>query len=261
MSNDRNPRWARNIESVFKKLNIFTIDDLEMLTEKTKLEIIPVLERYIDKNKLKQENETYTYISTPTTTTKSKNVKERNPAYEMHTLPFKVVRPRTTFVKNLNELDGFVDYFFATPTTKKKIKNIFKVLKQTQNYGEKRLLQVLKKNDLTIEKYNYYKEEISKNGLVNLVGDSTKEPGEIYYFFKEYYLSPKGLSLDEARELGIKRFENLIKIHLNRGKITSSKTMYRWLLEEYSETQIVKYRMLNFSKFDMGSIEYEDKRV
>ena len=261
MSNDRNPNWARNIESVFKKLNIFTIEDLEMLTEKTKLEIIPVLERYIEKNKLKQENETYTYIYKSATEKKPKVKKEKDPSYEMHTLPFKVVRPRTTFVKNLNELDGFVDYFFATPKIKKRIKTIFKILKETQNYGEKRLLQVLQKNDLTIEKYNYYKNEISQNGLVNLVGESTKEPGEIYYFFKEYYLSPKGLSIDDARELGIKRFENLIKIHLNRCKITSAKTMYRWLLEEYTESQIAKFRMLNFSKFDMNSIDYEDKRV
>ena len=74
-------------------------------------------------------------------------------------------------------------------------------------------------------------------------------------------LQAKGLSIDDARELCIKRFENLIKIHLNRCKITSAKTMYRWLLDEYTESQIAKFRMLNFSKFDMNSIEYDNKRV
>ncbi len=251
--------WIKNIETVIKKLNIFTEEDIERLTGKPKTEIIPVLESLVNKRILKYENNTYTYI--PQIISQPKKKKERNPAYEMHTLPFKVVRPRQTFVKNLNELDGFVDYFFATPATKKRIKTIFKILKQTQNYGEKRLLQVLKKNNLTLDTYNYYKEEISKNGLVNILGESTKEPGEIYYFFKEYYLSPKGLSIDEARELGIQRFENLIKIHLNRGKITSANIMYKWLLEEYPESRIAKFRLLNFSKFDMESIEYEDKRV
>lgn len=253
-----NKVWQRNMESVIKKLNIFTLEDIEILTEKSKIDIIPVLEKFIDKKILKYENGAYTYIKT---TVPKKEKKERNPAYEMHTLPFKVVRPRETFVKNLNELDGFVDYFFATPVTKKKIKGIFKLLKETQNYGEKRLLQILKKHDISLKTYNYYKKEISQNGLVNLIGEPNHEPGEIYYFFKEYYLSPKGLTTDEARELAIQRFEKLIKIHLNRCKITGSGTMYKWLQSEYSDRQIERYRMLNFSKFDMDTIEYEDKRV
>lgn len=103
----------------------------------------------------------------------------------MHTLPFKVVRPRETFVKNLNELDGFVDYFFATPVTKKKIKGIFKLLKETQNYGEKRLLQILKKHDISLKTYNYYKKEISQmydKALSGLVQRPKRQEGLEYNY-------------------------------------------------------------------------------
>ena len=52
----------RNIETIAKKLNIFTLDDIEVLTEKPKIEILAVLEILVSKKRLKYENETYIYI-------------------------------------------------------------------------------------------------------------------------------------------------------------------------------------------------------
>lgn len=131
---------------------------------------------------------------------------------------------------------------------------MFRILKETQGKSDNALKLALKKERITLVKYTRFKNEISKNGLVNLVGAKTKEPGEIYYFFKEYYLSPKQYSLAEARELAIQRFERLIKIKINRAKITTAKTMFRWMRKEFSKKQIEKLRNINFSKFDTEKI-------
>ena len=53
---------TKNIKTIAKKLNIFTLDDIEVLTGKTKIEILPVLEILVSKKRLKYENETYIYI-------------------------------------------------------------------------------------------------------------------------------------------------------------------------------------------------------
>ena len=106
-------------------------------------------------------------------------------------------------------------------------------------------------------KYLKYKREISENGLVNLVGSSTREPGEIYYFFKEYYLSPKQLTIIDARELAIQRFERLIKMRINRNRVTRAKVMLRWVQQEYTPEQIEKFRNINFSEFDTEKIFQE----
>lgn len=103
---------------------------------------------------------------------------------------------------------------------------------------------------MPLSSYKRYKREIEENGLVNLVGDSMQEPREIFYFFKEYYLSLKGLSAIETRELAIQRFERLIKMHLNRSKITHHDTMLKWLQQEYSKEEIKKLREYNYSEFD-----------
>lgn len=124
------------------------------------------------------------------------------------------------------------------------------MLKETQGLRGSKLSQVLKKHEMSIKAYRRYKKEICQNGLVNLVGNDSAEPGEIYYFFKEYYLSPKKLNIDEARELAIQRFERLIKMQLNRGKITTAWTMYKRLKQEYTIEQIEKFRNYNFSEFD-----------
>ena len=58
------------------------------------------------------------------------------------------------------------------------------------------------------------------------------------------------MTSEEARELAIQRFERLIKIRLNRSKITNERTMRKWLNMEYSQEQIKKFREYNFSEFD-----------
>lgn len=112
----------------------------------------------------------------------------------------------------------------------------------------------MKKENITYTKYTRFKNEISKNGLANLVGTETREPGEIYYFFKEYYLSPKQYTAVEARELAIQRLERLIKIKINRAKVTTAKTMLRWVHKEFYQKRIEKLRNINFSKFDTEKI-------
>ena len=41
------------IETIAKKMNIFSLNDIEVLLEKNKVEIIPILEKMVNKNKLK----------------------------------------------------------------------------------------------------------------------------------------------------------------------------------------------------------------
>lgn len=240
----------KNIETAIKKLSIFTLSDLEILLEKSKIEIIPILEKMISKHIIKDNGDSYTYIPA-SNKSKVKHTQSANTYESLHKmLPFRVKKPKEIFLRNINELDGFVDYFFAPPSVKVNIKNMFKILKQTQGKSGKALDIALKNANISLSKYTRFKNEISKNGLVNLVGSETREPGEIYYFFKEYYLSPKQYTIVEARELAIQRFERLIKIKINRAKITSAKTMSNWIHKEYSKKQIKKFRNINFSQFD-----------
>lgn len=243
----------KNIETAVKKLNIFTVSELEVLLKKPKLEIIPVLEKLVSRNIIRDNGDSYIYLPLQNKT-KTKSRKEYDYESEHKMLPFQVKKFKEVHLKNINELDGFVDYFFAPPDVKNDIKNMFRILKETQGKSDNALKLALKKENITLAKYTRFKNEISKNGLVNLVGAKTKEPGEIYYFFKEYYLSPKQYSLAESRELAIQRFERLIKIKINRAKITTAKTMFRWVRKEFSKKQIEKLRNINFSKFDTEKI-------
>lgn len=245
----------KNIEIAVTKLNIFTVEDLEILLEKSKIEIIPILEKLTSKNIIRDNGDSYIYI--PQISKSKEKTIESDSDCMRHMLPFQVKKPKEVFPKYINELDGFIDYFFAPPEIKQNIKDMFKLLKQTQGMNERELKKTLKTANITLNKYNKFKYEISRNGLINLVGSETREPGEIYYFFKEYYLSPKQYSLSEARELAIQRFERLIKIKINRAKVSSAKTYIRWVKKEYSDNKIEKFRNLNFSRFDTEKFFHE----
>ncbi len=240
----------RQIETLAKKLNNFTLSDVEILVEKPKMDIIPMLEQMVNKGRLKCENEVYTYVPKELKCTNKKHSGSTDINSTIHSLPFKPFKPKETFVRNINELDGFVDYFFATPPIKERIKKMFKILKDSHGMKGTKLKTFLAENKISMERYLKYKREISENGLVNLVGSSTREPGEIYYFFKEYYLSPKQLSIVDAKELAIRRFERLIKMRINRNRVTNAKVMLRWVQQEYTPEQIEKFRNINFSEFD-----------
>ena len=246
---------TKNIETISKKLNIFTLDDIEVLTEKPKIEILPVLEILVSKKRLKYENETYIYI--PRTVQQKTQKAENKTESFIHSLPFRPDKPKKVFLKNINQLDGFVDYFFATKSIKDRIKRIFTTLKQAQGLKGEALYKILRENNMPFKSYLKYKKEIAQNGLVNLLSPYMQEPGEIFYFYKQYYLSPKKLCRDDARELAIQRFEKLIKMHLNRGKITSAETMDKWLKKEYTKEQIKKFREINYSEFDAENMYKE----
>ena len=247
----------RQIETLAKKLNNFTLSDVEILVEKPKMDIIPMLEQMVNKGRLKCENEVYTYVPKELKCTNKKYSGSTDINSTIHSLPFKPFKPKETFVRNINELDGFVDFFFAPPNIKEKIKRIFKILKASHGLKGNKLKTFLAENKMCMDSYIKYKREIAENGLINLVGNSSKEPGEIYYFFKEYYLSPKQLTSVDARELAIQRFERLIKMKINRKRVTRAKVMLRWVKKEYTAEQIEKFRNINYSEFDTEKLFHE----
>lgn len=246
----------KQIEIIAKKLNIFTLDDIETLLEKSKLELIPSLEYLISKKILKNEDNCYIYIPPKTKTLKNEQA-DNNQDSLIHCLPFRPKRPKEIYLRNINEMDGFVDYFFAPQYVKDRIKMMFKVIKEAQGKKGNKLKEILDKNNVSMDRFKKYKYEFTNNGLVNVLGKTTQEPGEIFYFYKEYYLSPKQLSSNDAWELAIQRFEKLIKLRLNRSKITPPKTMYGWLKQEYTTEQIEKFRNYNFSEFDTEKLFHE----
>lgn len=246
----------RQIEIVAKKLSIFTFNDLEVLLEKSKLELIPSLEFLVSKNILKHEDNSYIFIPPKIKVNKSQESNNQENSL-IHCLPFKTKKPKEVYLRNINEMDGFVDYFFAPQYVKNRIKTMFKVIKEAQGKKGNKLKEILDKNNVSMWQYKKYKYEFTNNGLVNVLGTSIQEPGEIFYFYKEYYLSPKQLSSNEAWELAIQRFEKLIKLRLNRSKITPPKTMYGWLKQEYTTKQIEKFRNYNFSEFDTEKLFHE----
>lgn len=246
----------KQIEIIAKKLNIFTLDDIEVLLEKSKLELIPCLEYLISKKILKNDGNCYIYITPKIKSIKNEQV-DNNKDSLIHCLPFRPKRPKEIYLRNINEMDGFVDYFFAPQYVKDRIKTMFKVIKEAQGKNGNKLKEILDKNNVSMDRYKKYKYEFTNNGLVNVLGKTTREPGEIFYFYKEYYLSPKQLSSNDAWELAIQRFEKLIKLRLNRSKITPPKTMYGWLKQEYTTEQIEKFRNYNFSEFDTEKLFHE----
>lgn len=246
----------KQIEVVAKKLSIFTLDDLEVLLEKSRLELIPCLEFLVSRNILKQEDNSYIFIPPKTKSVKTEESGTQEDSL-VHCLPFRPKKPKEVYLRNINEMDGFVDYFFAPQFIKNRIKTMFKVIKEAQGKKGNKLKEILDRNNVSMERYKKYKYEFTNNGLVNVLGKSTQEPGEIFYFYKEYYLSPKQLSSNEAWELAIQRFEKLIKLRLNRSKITPPKTMYSWLRQEYTTEQIEKFRNYNFSEFDTEKLFHE----
>ena len=133
---------TKNIEIIAKKLNIFTLDDIEVLTEKSKVEILPILENLVFKNRLKFEDETYIFVP--------KNSKQKQPKEEskkesfIHSLPFRPDKPKEIFLRNINELDGFVDYFFATKSIKDRIKKNFHNPKASSRFKRRGSIQNFK---------------------------------------------------------------------------------------------------------------------
>ncbi len=246
-------KLEKQIEIIAKKQNIFTVNDLEVLLEQSKIELIPTLEIMISKKNLKVDGESYIYIPKKINSTKA-NKEDTREFSMIRCLPFQPKKPKEVYLRRINELDGFVDYFFAHPKVKQHIQKMIKILKETHNVSKKKLNETLDKYNITPTMYYRFKNEISKNGLTNLVGTEIRAPGEIYHFFKEYYLTPKQLTPAEARELAIQRFERLIKMKINRNKVISAMGMVKRISKEYTKTQIQKYRNYNFSKFDVDKM-------
>ena len=113
------------IITIAKKLKTFTVDDIEVLTECSKFEVVEMLELLVHKNKLKESDGYYVYI--PQKLRKHEDKEICNDDSLIHSLPFQPKKPKEIFIKRINDLDGFVDYFFATPKVKERIKRIFKV--------------------------------------------------------------------------------------------------------------------------------------
>ena len=139
----------RQIEIMAKKLCNFTLNDAEVLLEKPRIDIIPMLEIMVNKGSLKYEKEVYTYVPKELikcTSEKSSDSTDINSL--IHCLPFKPVKPKEIYVRKINELDGFVDYFFATPPIKERIKKMFKILKDSHGMKGKKLKTFLAENKI-----------------------------------------------------------------------------------------------------------------
>lgn len=246
------------IEKIARKLNIFQAEDIEILTEASKTDIVSTIEKMVSKGILKSDKNSYIFIPKMS---KSKNKQEnsnpRNSECSFKVLPFRPKKPKEIYLRHINEMDGFVDYFFATQARKNKIKRILSILKETHGVCKKKRTEILKKYKMAEDTFTRYKNDISKNGLVNLVGKGEHEPGEIFYFFKEYYLSTKKYTAEESRELAILRFERLIGARINRNKIMLAHWMLKRLKKEYKKDEIEKYRTPNFSEFDVEKLFHE----
>ena len=219
----------------------------------------------VKKGYLKEESDCFIYLPPKITDPKKSQSKEaiierflKNPEklnQNIYTLPFQVTKPKEIYFRHINEMEGFAEYFFATPKVKAKIKKFLIILKETHGLKGNELSEVIKKHKISRKTYFKYKKEIIQYGLKRIATSSgTKEPGEIFYFFKEYYLSYRKYTADEARELAILKLENLIDEQLDRNRISGAYQMLRRLNKEYSKEDIDKYRTANFSEFDTEHI-------
>jgi len=130
MTNAGQKLLITNIKTVIKKLHVFTLDDLEVLLEKPQEEIMPILEYFISKNILKQKDNSYIYNpkNVPQTGEDRESIEDNSKSY-IHTLPFNPFKPKEIYLRHINEIDGFVDYFFAPPNIKKDINKMLKISK------------------------------------------------------------------------------------------------------------------------------------
>lgn len=246
------------IEKIAKKLNTFQAEDIEVLTEAPKIEVVSTIEKMISKGVLKSNNDIFTLVpKTIKPKKKEDNFNINKQISSIKVLPFRPKKPKEVYLRHINEMDGFANYFFATQARKDKIKRILTVLKESHGLSNEKLKEVLKKHQMGEKRYFKYKNEISRNGLKNLVEARNAEPGEIFYFFKEYYLSTKKYTSEEARELAILRFERLIGMKINHHKITIAHFMLRRLKKEYSNEEIERFRTVNFSEFDVEKMFHE----
>lgn len=265
-----NKKLGSEIIKIAKKLNIFTIRDVEVLLEKPAIEIIPIVEGLIKQKIINKDDNSYTYIQTenifPLSQSETKPTKQKynyNREYKdrlpLKTLPFKPEKPKEIYFRHINEMEGFKEYFFSPQPRKDYIKNIMQILKVAHNLKGKKLENFLKENNMTVSHYKKLKLDISLSGLKTLLYKRRKpqEPVEIYYFFKEYYLSPVQLSAMDSRELAIQRFERLTGMNICRDHIRQSDYMLQMLKTEYSKEDIERYRNPNFSEFDVENMFHE----
>ena len=74
-----------------------------------------------------------------------KEKKETSEEIPVQKLPFKVKKPKEIYLRHINQLPGYVDYFFATPKRKERIRRILKLLKEAHGLKNENLDKVLKK--------------------------------------------------------------------------------------------------------------------
>ncbi|MFI3300454.1 MAG: hypothetical protein R3Y28_03440 [Candidatus Gastranaerophilales bacterium] len=245
-------RSPKIVMKIAKKLGVFCLEDVETLTGFSKVDTTWVLEKLVELKHLKYENNCYIYIN------KEPKIKEYNPPtdWTLEMLPFPIKKPKVMYLRRLNEIKGYANFYFAPPRVKKPIHRILTVLKEGHGAGSKKLAQILKKHNMATATYYKYRDEISQNGFDNILKKYDYEPGEIYYFFKEYYLTTKKYTEQEAWELAITRFEKMLPYNMvvDRKKISSPTQMLKRLKNEYIGQGLKKFRIADFSQFDLESI-------
>ncbi|MCX4275036.1 MAG: hypothetical protein OSJ27_04535, partial [Candidatus Gastranaerophilales bacterium] len=87
----------KQIEVVAKKLSIFTLNDLEVLLEKPRLELIQSLEFLVSKNILKHEDNSYIFIPPNNKTIKAEEPNNQENSL-VHCLPFRPQKPKEIYL-------------------------------------------------------------------------------------------------------------------------------------------------------------------
>ncbi len=245
----------KKILTIAKKMNICTVDDIEILTGCLHFEVEKMLYEFTQKGVLEKKNDCYIY--TPTTLEKEKAIKENLKIQEDLLIndkpfPFKPIIPREVYFRKITDIEGYNNYFFASASTKARIQKMMQIMREVHGLDSYEREIALKKFKVSPKTFNNYRREFLRNGFKNvptLGGKAT--PPEVYFFFKEFYLSYRRYTMEEARKLAIEKFKKLYNLKAIDRKVEPAKVLYRRVLREYSKTEIKKYRMANFSEFDL----------
>ncbi len=237
---------------IAKKLGVFKAEDIETLTGYSKVEVTLLLEKLVLRKILKVENDVFTLIPQD----EKPKRKTSDILSERKVLAFLVKKPKEVYFKRINDIVGYHEFYFAPIRIKNHIKKMLTVLKEAHGLSVEKQKEIFKRHGTSLKSYRKFRDEISQNGFINILSKYDYEPGEIYYFFKEYYLSIRRYTEDEAWELAIKRFERMLpqNIVVNRQNISSAQRMHNRLRKEYKGEGIEKFRKVNFSEFEVESI-------
>lgn len=253
----------KKIQKVIKGINEFSSEDIAFILEADASEIQDLLDILEQEGKIKKVSKTaYAKIqkisakeNTAKKERKSKTVK--NTVKNTEKRPLIKLKPREFKITRITELEGYEEYFFANPKTKQKIQKYIRLMKETQGMKISEISEYVKnrKDKVSIRAFLSARKKIMTSGLKELIPKGGKNiPPELFAYFKKAYLSPRSLTAKEARAEAIKLFvKKYPKCRLRQ--IPNEQALFKKLKREYSTQEIHKYRIPDFSNFDMDELE------